>query len=487
MRSFSLQTSLLALLAIAIALPAVANDCSECGLRHPGSRSRELAVLNTTDLVNHLREPSSSSYDWSKVDRLPVRTRPTTDQTIAMNDHSALVKAMQTDKVTFYKLRYLLPTRFKIADGKEFQPIIDDVMLKMASTDSGKQAMCSFAVDSEKDVEQYFSVSNAAAKKIKAGCKGVKVPEPVVNRLRIMRRVIPPFQPIPAVPPKKFVFIFSDTARPGVEAYTSQQNVTYMVLGRETMNPDHVLRTTAHEMAISYDQLSRVAYLYDPTSWDQTLGLAYGRNSYEGAPFEKKSSAEVQELKCAYRDPAIKYAATAQRAFRFEDSVVNELGDTQRSPSVAANGTCAQILAKNSVLLESMARAVSWETGGYKTSCEKEGGVARDPKARVQQLLSRIRTMEKLKLKDQRNGKTVSFCDEVMTPRLGPNELDIYSGGPRPRMGGTEYTPSDDSLERALRGESLTKEELNRLGDSLSFPNMDQLYREEDARGRNVQ
>lgn len=487
MRSLSFQTTPYALLVLLLAIPALGDDCAECGLRRSGERSRELAVLNTMDLVSNFREPSSSSYDWSKVDRLPYQRRPTTNQTIAMDDNSALVKAMKTDKVTFYKLRYLLPTKFKIADGKEFQPIIDDVMLKMASTPSGKQAMCSFAVDSEKDVEMYFSVSNAAAKKIKAGCKGVKVPEPVANRLRNMRAVIPPFQPIPAVPPKKFVFIFSDTARPGVEAYTSQQNVTYMVLGRETMNPDHMLRAVSHEMAISYDQLSRVGYLYDPTSWDQTLGLAYGRNSYEGAPFEKKTSAEVQELKCAYRDPAIKYAITAQRAFKFEDSVVNELGDTQRSPAVAASGTCGQILAKNSVLLESMARAVSWESGWYEASCKKEGGIAKDPKVRVQQLVTRIRTMEKLKLKDQRTGKTVSFCDEVMTPRLGPNELDIYSGGPRPRMGGTEYSPSDDSLERALRGETLSDEESAKLGGSLSYPNMDQLYREEDARGRNNQ
>lgn len=477
-----MRPALLKILLLALALPANANellerDCSDCGARAPGTRSRDLAVLDLQEVSSRI--PSAANpYDYSAVDRLRLQSRPLTAQAMRMGDNDPLVRAMYTDHVSFYKLRYLLPPKFRLADGKQFQPLLDDVMLRLAETPSGKKLVCAFAADKAEHVANYFQVSMPAAVKIKQGCAGVKVPDSVRQRVLAMSYARPPLFPDPAVPFKKFVFVFSESGRPGVEAYTSTRNVSYLVLNRETMNPDHLLRTISHELAISYDQLSRTAYLMDPVTWEQGIQLAFG-NRFGDSTFEDLSREKVQELKCAYRDPALKYAATAQRAFEFEDSVVSERGESGRSPPVAARGSCGQILAKNSVLLQAMARAVSWETGVYEGHC---GKLEKDPKKRLQQLLARIRTLEKITLKEKKTGKSVKFCDLVLKPHLGPNELDIYSGGPRPRMGGWESNYVPDHIEKARAGNELTPDEMRELGAALTFPDMDRLYEEEDRR-----
>lgn len=480
-----MRLATLKFLLLAFSLPAGANellehDCSDCGARAPGARSRELAVLDLQEVSTRL-PAAANPYDYSAVDRLRLQSRPLTNQAMRMGDNDPLVRAMHTDHVNFYKLRYLLPAKFRIADGKQFQPLLDDVMLKLAGTPSGRKLVCAFAADKAEHVASYFQVSMNAATKIKQGCvacskKDCKVPDTVRARLAAMSYARPPLFPDPAVPHKKFVFIFSESGRPGVEAYTTTRNVSYLVLNRETMNPDHLLRTISHELAISYDQLSRTAYLMDPVTWEQGIQEAFG-NRFGDSQFEDLSRAQVQELKCAYRDPALKYAATAQRAFLFEDAVVNERGEANRSPPVAASGSCGQVLAKNSVLLQAMARAVSWETGVYEGHC---GKLEKDPKKRLQQLLARIRTLEKINLKEKKTGKTVKFCDLVLKPHLGPNQLDIYSGGPRPRMGGWESNYVPEHLERARAGNELTPEEMREVGAALTFPDMDRLYEEED-------
>ena len=67
MRIFSLLIAL-----TAFAPPALAEDCSECGLRRPGSRGRELAVLDSIDYVAKFREPDSGEQSKAKkVKRVP--------------------------------------------------------------------------------------------------------------------------------------------------------------------------------------------------------------------------------------------------------------------------------------------------------------------------------------------------------------------------------------------------------------------------------
>jgi len=461
-------------------------DCQECGLRKPGSRPRELAILASADqIAEFVRRPGAppSDLDFSAAAHLWEHTRPTAAEADSFSDLNPLVRAMNTDPILFKRMRYLLPAKFRIADGTKFQPMIDDAVVSLAGTDAGRKAVCPFAVDSEKDVQSYFQVSANAAHVIRAGCKGYPVPPALVGRLRVMRDIVPPFQPTPLVPPKKFIFIFSDSGSPEIEGYTSKNNTTYLVLSQDNMNRDSLQRMISHEIAMSYDQLSRLGYQLNPaTIEDMGVNFAFGKFISDPHVFVDPPMKQVEQMKCAFRDPAIRYAASAQRAFLFEDSVASE---TTQSPAVATGGTCGQILAKNSVLLQGMARSVSWDTGYFSGEC----GIATDPAARLQQILSRIRQVEATKLncrdpKDCGGKPTMSLCDLLLHPRIGPNSEDLDSGGPRPRMGGgwdDAMVEREDLITRASSGQTLTPAQINMVGEALAFPNIDQLEWEEDA------
>jgi hypothetical protein len=472
--------ALLALSAGATLALAGENDtCIECGLRRPGSRPRELAILESVAAAT--RHTASAELDFSSADRLPVRSRPTAAQAARMGPNDPLLRAMHADDVMFDRMRYLLPEKFRIADGSQFQPMIDDAVSKLAATDAGRRAVCPFAA-SDKTVAMYFSVSEGTARKIARDCQGYPTPPSVRARLAFMSEVRPPFQPEPAVPAKKFVFLFSDGARPAIEGYTAKNNVTYLVLTKETQNADTLSRMLAHEIAVSYDQLSRLGYQSNvQTIEDQGVGLAFGKDQWAHTFEDPKSNKELEALKCSFRDPAIRYAATAQRAFVFEDEVAAQSGG---SPSVATTGSCSEILAKNSVLLQAMARTVSWDTGWYEAAC----GVEKDPAKRLQQVLSRIHQVSQTNLtcrdpKDCGGKKQMSLCDLLLTPRVGPNNRDLDSGGPRPRMGGGwdgAAVAREELIQKAsLNPNDLTPAEIRELGNALSFPNVDELDREE--------
>ncbi|MGZ3693064.1 MAG: hypothetical protein ACXWQO_02435 [Bdellovibrionota bacterium] len=473
MSLFKLMTALLAMLA---ALPALAEkDCAECSSKAQRSPAVEISSLPMRAVASLAEE-----YDFSDIVKFPLFERPGTKATFAMSDDSPLVKKMNTDRASFSRLRYLLPNKFRIADGKQFQPVIDDAILKMASTEAGKQAVCVFSVDGIKDVEMYLGVSTAAAKKVRDACVGRNYSEAAVGRLRVMREVRLPFFPIPLVPAKKFVFLFSESGRPEIEGYSTKNNTTYLVLSPESQNAASISRLVAHEIATSYDQLSRLGYLANPSSIeDMGVNLAFGLPNGEYV-FENPSRADLEKMKCAFRDPAIRYAASAQRAFNFEDAVRSELGDKTRA---AATGSCSEILAKNSLLLQAMARTVSWDTGWYDSQC----GIAKTPAARMKEILSRVKTVAATRLPCKNteacgDKKEMSLCELLLHPRIGPFSADLDSGGPRPSMGGgwSEKISSDqDLMIRAIKGESVSKEEAARLGQRLTFPNADELFHEE--------
>jgi hypothetical protein len=465
-------------------------NCIECGFRKPGHRSRELAILETT--ASALREPASPApLDFSKASSLPLLSRPTSAQADAMAEGAPLLRAMHTDHVIFTRMRYLLPEKFRIADGKLFQPLVDDTIQRMAGTEAGRKLVCEFQgiftppADPENPgvppkpmtfIQAYFGVSPSLGAALNAGCKGVAVPPAVAGYLRLMGGGM--------VPPKKIVFLFSDGPRPPIEAYTSKRNVTYLVLTRETENRDSLDRMLEHEMAMSYDQLSRFGYHANvATLEDQGTPLGWGKGPFDFVFEAPKTSAELEKMKCGFRDPAIRYAATAQRAFVFEDSVTTELGG---SPNVQATGTCAEILAKNSVLLQGMARTVSWDTGWY--NC----GIEKDPQARLNQVLSRIRDVAASTLtckdpKDCGGRKQVSLCEVLLNPRVGPFNPDLESGGPRPRMGGGwdggEAEARMSLMSQAADGGTVPPAQAVDLGKALLFPNIDDLHREEDREG----
>lgn len=439
---------------------------------------RLLVILSI--LFFAVSEPSDgAANDFAFVDLLAVHTRPNAQEMQRISDSSPLIRALHTNRVEFYKLRYLFPQKFRVAQAQDLQKILDEAILAIASTETGKQAICPFAVDSDADLQSYFQVSGAAAHTLREGCEGRPAVPAITRRLRIMREARPPFQPTPLVPFKKFVFLFAEDKLPEIEAYSSRQNITYIILDRRDFSFPALVRTIAHELAVSYDQLSRLGYLMDPVTWDQGLNYAFGRSLREDPVFADIADAPRKEMVCALRDPALKYAATAQRAFQFEDRVSKESNDL--SPAVAASGSCEEILAKNSVLLQGMARAVSWETGWYEAAC---GKIATDPAQRVKQVLGRIRVLTSATLYFRESRKAMSLCDLLLNPRVGPGEPDLHSGGPRPRMGGGWGARAESSMmERAARGQKISAAEEKRLGEALSFSDTGHLYEEEDRGG----
>ncbi|MGZ3718721.1 MAG: hypothetical protein ACXWR1_10295, partial [Bdellovibrionota bacterium] len=303
---------ILALLAPAAPLRAEGPDnidCQECGLRKPGSRPRELAILASADkIAEFARRPGAppSDLDFSSAARLPEHTRPTALEADSFSALNPLVRAMNTDPILFKRMRYLLPPKFRIADGTKFQPMIDDAIVNLAGTDAGRKAVCPFAANSEKDVQSYFQVSANAAHVIRAGCAGYSVPPALVHRLRMMSEVMPPFQPEPQVPPKKFIFLFSDSGPTEIEGYTAKNNTTYLVLSQENMNRDSLQRMISHEIAMSYDQLSRLGYLLNPQSIeDMGVNFAFGKEIADPHVFVDPPMKQVEQMKCAFRDPAL--------------------------------------------------------------------------------------------------------------------------------------------------------------------------------------
>jgi|GEM_PF-6790005 len=443
---------------------------------------RPPAAMLLTALALATPSCSAWAYDFSEASRLPLQHRPDTEASKRISDSHSLVRAMHTDRHLFFRLRLLLPARFRLAQGEQFQSIIDDAVLELSKSEAGKKAICPFAVDREKDVQMYFATSAQAARKIRITCRDYPKNSALTSRLRFMREAHPPFYPEPRLPAKKFVLIFNEAGSTEIEGYTAKSNVTYLVLTKETMKTDLVRRMIAHELAISYDQLGRFGYIIDPTTLENSgTGLAFGLPPGDRV-LEEIPVKEVQRLQCAFRDPALRFAAAAHRAFIFEDLAY------PKSTPVAAQGSCRQILAKNSVLLQVMARTVAWDNQAYAILC---GDMATEASARLRQVLDRINTIEAKTLRctsrEACGGRDeIRLCELLLNPRVGPNERDLESGGPRPRMGGWGNRENHDSslMERAANGEQLTPNEVRQLGGRLRMPNsLDELYEEEDRRG----
>lgn len=392
-------------------------------------------------------------------------TRPAPDTS---RDSDSLLRSLNTDASAFIRLRYLLPEKFRIAQAAPFQRVIDDTVLKMSRSDAGKKAICSFAAESAKDVQTFFQVSEPAAAAIRQSCRGFPIPESVKRALSGMRSTA-----FGSTPAKKFIFIASESGAPSIEGYTSRNNTSYILLTKENMRPELIQKIVAHEIAISYDQLSRLGYMQNPaTIEDMGVHLAFGLRLGEEA-FVRLPN--LKEVKCAFRDPALRYAASAQRAFEFEDLV--GIGK-----SSATTGSCAQILAKNAMRLNGMSRIVSWDTNWYEAGC----GIAKDPRRRLEQVVAHIKTIERTQLtclnKQVCGGKaTMSLCDLLLHPRVGPNSRDLTGEGPRPRMGSGWGEATDSSLQRATEGAPLTPAEQKKAGEELGFPNSDELFYEERA------
>src|SRR5262249_28840242 len=134
----------------------------------------------------------------------------------------------------------------------------------------------------------------------------------------------------------------------------------------------------------------------------------------------------VYEVNCALRDPGIRYALATERAFRFENRIVKELGLEAQSPPVPT-ADFKTTIARYSLLYKEFARVIAWESMKYEAACGKLVDSERQERA---ELLSGI------VLRFTGSGQTRPMRDLLVEPQVGPFQPDFDGGGPRPRMGG---------------------------------------------------
>jgi hypothetical protein len=189
----------------------------------------------------------------------------------------------------------------------------------------------------------------------------------------------------------------------------------------------------SHELAISYDQLGALVPMFPTESWEKGLQTVFPDLS----PPIFKIPDHLAELRCALRDPAIRYAAAAERAFRFEDQVIADLGLSAVSPPLALHASCERILGERAVQISPLGPSLENEisAGLFREEC---GGVDLLKDAdRTKTLVSRIKLVAATTLEFAQNGRRLSLCELILPVHIGPRQPDnLRHSGPRPRAGG---------------------------------------------------
>lgn len=366
------------------------------------------------------------------------------------------------DPLDFSAYIELFPDKFRLVDPKNTQGLIDDLILKILSTDSGKASFCFLSSSKAGFVPYYLGVSKAAAKKIKQVCANQKVTKTQKQFFVMMNSVAFPLD-IPGQRQKRLFFVVSESGAPKIEAYSTKENTSVFFLNRNEITEANLIRILSHELAVSYDQFVSVAKMNDPVTWETGLSVLFDKPPFTGSgPYTHfKKPGNENALRCALNDPAIRYALTTERAFRFEDKIITELG--LPSPALATKTGCADAVRRWLPVFPEIFPLVRSEVdkslGFLESQCgEEEPGRPlskrpipewakvfdkmrerllnpADPQ-RIAFVNSRIRTLEETFLEPKNGGQPQQLCEFMLEPRVGPRQPAYYGGGPRPRAGG---------------------------------------------------
>jgi len=324
-----------------------------------------------------------------------------------------------------------LPNQFRFADHQHLRKIIDQITIRLFESTAVKKSLCFLSAESAKDLQHFLGVSKSASRQITKSCRGMNVTDRDKRYLAVMKSTI--FGSPTHQPGKTYVlFLFEDTF-PKIEGYTNKDGVTFLAINQKEFNEAHLLRLVAHELAISFDQLAMLAPRYSTQPLE--TGLAHALGLPPGTKFEKSSS--DRDLRCALADPAVRYGLAAERAFRFEDQVMKDLGLESQSPAVSMNSSCSKTVAQRAVQISSISDILDFEieTGSFRESC---GVDLLHDALRTQTLVERIRLLSKTKIWATSGLlKKTPLCSIVLNPHVGPRSPEnLRDGGPRPRIGG---------------------------------------------------
>lgn len=328
-------------------------------------------------------------------------------------EHVGLRMALNADDVEMARVMSILPTRFRLVNGRGIQSTVDSLVTEILDTETGRRAFCPFSVFSIDQLRRHLGISREAAEEIALKCvrQGSRLAE--IEQVRLMKNL----------PPKVWIFLFGEEDPGPAESYTSRYNVSYVVTG-PVLTRERLVRAMAHELAVSYDQLSRLADLNDPGNWDQGLEIALSRSAPVYPAF--KPVENIHQLKCALRNPAIRYAFTNERAYAFEDRIIRELGWLAVSPPMSSPGICEPMLRRNMVPLTYLPRVLLPSSSEYNREC---GPLSREA------LDEQITFLEFMILQSAHRTSALSLCQLLAQPHVGPFVQPFDAPAPRPAMG----------------------------------------------------
>ncbi len=435
--------------------------------------NREILILAATVLLVNCtsperagRQPTSTPLLSEKViDSAPIRMLQSGNKSA---DEAALIKLFREigkkDGNDFLDYITLFPARFRLIPETQTQGLVDNLVTKIIQTDTGKKSFCFLTSDDAKYIPYYLGVSKDAAKEIKKICAGQPMSATQKIVFTNMRSTVFPGDS-PAQRQKKIFFLVSESGAMPVEAFSTKENTSLFILLREELNETQLLRMISHEFAMSYDQLVFAAQMTELSTWETGISIIFDKTMFsleDGhySTFFKKPNNQ-DEIRCAMNDPALKYAMAAERAFRFEDKIMSDLGID--SPTIGAPGKCAEAINRWLPSFPSMYPAVVTEVkrtlGFLENHCgEVEDGIPlsdrpilkwgavfqriedrllnpSDPK-RVEFLKSRLRTLSETILEPKDGSPPQPLCEFLLNPKVGPRYVGFYGGGPRPRPGG---------------------------------------------------
>ncbi|MGZ3662023.1 MAG: hypothetical protein ACXVCK_18115 [Bdellovibrionota bacterium] len=380
----------------------------------------------------------------------------------------ALSKTLGGPLSDFYDYRNLFPRRFRLITGAEIQPLLDTLLEKIFSTTLGKKSFCFLAADDEKYIRFFLGASPTTGHKLKQACAAFPLSAQQMRAFRSM--IFNPTGPLPPPPrqSKKFLLLVSeDPSPPAIEGFSTASDTTLFVFTRSDLTELNLLRTLAHELSMTFDQLSHLANSSVSQTWETGLPLVFDQPPWAptgGYSTIYETPANQNALRCALRDPALRYAAATERSFRFEDALIAELGLSAQSPPLATGKDCRDSLPRwipvFPLIFDVVRHQVMNETSFFERTCgetEPEvpatGNSLKDAEARVEALIdrfgnlkdpvrrrfldARLADLESTTLRFKSNGKNQALCDLILNPKVGPIFPDAENdGGPRPRAGG---------------------------------------------------
>lgn len=370
---------------------------------------------------------AKNAWAQLEVHKLPLLSRTTN---LNANGGDQIFQGDSFVLKTDLEVARILPKQFRFANHKMAQAMIDRLTLRIFESASARRGLCFLNSQENNDIRHFLGVSKKAAIEIGRMCGPVKLTKLQSSRLVAMKAKL--FSEETFQKPKNYAFAFPAEEVPKIEGFTAKSGMTLIVLNQREVSEARLIRLMSHEIAMSFDQLGSMSTKRFSFDWDWHLNVIYSKDSF-GRVF--KDPTNLEDFRCALRDPAIRYGAATERAIRFEDQVIADLGLSALSPPLASTESCARTIGVRAVQISPIVALLESEIQSEQLREDCGVDFLKDAR-RAQTLVGRIKFLAATQLEFV-GGGSINLCELLVNPRIGPRhpENDRHSG-PRPRIGG---------------------------------------------------